>query len=104
MLPDAFYSCRNVVTFCQPESTYKVLTFRGVPMSTFIKDIRYGVRSLWQRPGFTIIAVIALGLAIGSTSAMFSVVNAVILKPLNFDDSEKVAIIWESAPKLNFNA
>src|SRR5262245_61397032 len=72
-------------------------------MSILTNDIRYGVRSLLQKPGFTAVAVLALGLAIGSASAMFSVVNAVILKPLNFDDSENVTIIWESAPKLNFN-
>jgi len=72
-------------------------------MNTFLKDLRYGIRTLIQKPGFTIVAIIALALAIGSSSAMFSVVNAVILKPLNFDDSQDVVIIWESAPKLNFD-
>ncbi len=72
-------------------------------MSTFLKDLRYALRTLFQKPGVTIVAIIALGLAIGSSSAMFSVVNAVILKPLSFDDSENVVIVWESAPKLHFN-
>src|SRR5262249_6085048 len=58
--------------------------------------------TLLQRPTFTIVAILALALAIGASSAMFSVVNAVLLKPLSFDDSDRVAIIWESAPKLNF--
>ena len=72
-------------------------------MKTLLQDIRYGFRTLFQKPSFTIAAILALGLAIGSSSAMFSVVNAVILKPLNFDDSENVVIIWESAPRLNFD-
>ena len=72
-------------------------------MSTFLKDLRYAVRMLLQKPGFTIVAIIALALAIGSSSAMFSVVNAVVLRPLNFAESDRVAIIWESAPHLNFD-
>ena len=72
-------------------------------MKTLLQDIRYGFRTLFQKPSFTIAAILALGLAIGSSSAMFSVVNAVILKPLNFDDSGNVVIIWESAPRLNFD-
>jgi len=72
-------------------------------MKTLVQDIRFGFRTLFQKPSFTIAAILALGLAIGSSSAMFSVVNAVILKPLNFDDSENVVIIWESAPRLNFD-
>jgi putative ABC transport system permease protein len=72
-------------------------------MAILMNDVRYGVRSLLQRPGFTLVAVVALGLAIGATSAMFSVVNSVILKPLHFDDSNNVTIVWESAPKLNFS-
>jgi putative ABC transport system permease protein len=72
-------------------------------MNAFLKDLRYSVRSLLLRPGFTAVALIALGLAIGAGTAMFSVVNAVILKPLNFDGSENVVIIWESAPKLHFD-
>src|SRR5262245_60915988 len=72
-------------------------------MKTLLQDIRYGFRTLFQKPSFTIAAIVALGLAIGSSSAMFSVVNAVILKPLNFDDSNNVVIVWESAPRLNFD-
>jgi putative ABC transport system permease protein len=68
-------------------------------VSTFSRDLRFSFRALRQRPAVTLVAIIALGLAIGSTTAMFSVVNAVLLKPLNFDDPERVVIIWESNPK-----
>ena len=64
-----------------------------------IQDLHFALRTLRQRPAVTVVAIIALGLAIGSTTAMFSVVNAVLLKPLNFDDPERVVIIWESNPK-----
>jgi putative ABC transport system permease protein len=63
-----------------------------------ISDLRFSIRTLLQRPAVTVVAIIALGLAIGSSTAMFSVVNAVLLKPLSFEDPERVVIIWESNP------
>jgi putative ABC transport system permease protein len=62
-------------------------------------DVRFAFRTLRQRPAVTLTAIVALGLAIGSTTAIFSVVNAVLLKPLNFDDPDRVAILWESNPQ-----
>jgi putative ABC transport system permease protein len=61
-------------------------------------DVRFAFRALRQRPAVTVTAIVALGLAIGSTTAIFSVVNAVLLKPLSFDDPDRVAILWESNP------
>ena len=71
-------------------------------MQTFIQDIRYGLRSLRKRPGFTAVAVITLALGIGANAAIFSVVNAVLLKPLQFRDPERLAILWEDASFVGF--
>ncbi|MEK6281440.1 MAG: ABC transporter permease [Acidobacteriota bacterium] len=59
-------------------------------METFLKDIRYGIRSLLKRPGFFAVAVITLALGIGANSAIFNTVNAVLLRPLSFPESERV--------------
>jgi putative ABC transport system permease protein len=69
-------------------------------MGTLFKDIRFGIRSLIKRPGFTSIAVITLALGIGANTAIFSVVNATLLRPLPFKDPERIVMMWGYLPKL----
>jgi putative ABC transport system permease protein len=63
-------------------------------MSTFWRDLSYGVRMLRRKPAFTLIAVISLALGIGANTTVFSVINAVLLKSLPFKDPESLVLVW----------
>ena len=65
-------------------------------MRTLWQDIRYGVRVLARNPGIAVVVILTMAVGIGATTAMFSVVNAVLLRPLPLKDVDRLVMIWET--------
>ena len=68
-------------------------------METLLQDLRYGLRSLRNNPGFTVVAILTLALGIGVNTTIFTLINKTLLKPLAFPHSERLVLIWETFGK-----
>src|SRR5262245_45182705 len=71
-------------------------------MGNFIQDVRFALRTLRKNPGFTIVATIALALGVGANTAIFSVVNGILLRPFPFPESDRILRIYEENPAKDF--
>jgi predicted permease len=66
----------------------------GGGMDAFLKDARYAVRTLWRSPAFAVVAIVTIGLGIGANTAIFSVVRAVLLQPLPYEEPHELVLLW----------
>ena len=73
----------------------------GAWLDALRQDVRFGIRTLIRRPGFAMIAVLTLGVGIGATTAIFSLIDGVLLKPLPFHEPDRLTMVWEVRPRFN---
>ncbi len=82
-------------------------TFGWGALERLGQDLRFAARQLWRSPGFTLLAALTLGLGIGANTAMFSITNGIMLKPLPYANHERLERVWRATPQFregNFSA
>jgi putative ABC transport system permease protein len=73
----------------------------GAWLDVLRQDVRFAIRTLTRRPGFATVAVLTLGVGMGATTAIFSLIDSVLLKPLPFHEPDRLATVWEGRPRFN---
>src|SRR5262249_24764590 len=84
-----------------PSSNVQNRPVRRTTMPHILQDVRFGLRMLFRRRGLTFVAILALALGIGANTAIFSVVNTVLMRPLPFPAPNELVWFWESQPHLS---
>src|SRR4029077_14138635 len=74
---------------------------RCLPMNRWMQDIRFALRSFAKNPGFTLAAVLSLAIGIGANTSIFSVANALLFRPLPYENADRLVILWNRSPGLN---
>src|ERR1043165_6459261 len=69
-------------------------------MQTLVRDLKYALRAFAKNHGFTIVAVLSLAIGIGANSAIFSIISALLLRPLPYQDADRLVILWNTSPGL----
>ncbi|MCH7564805.1 MAG: ABC transporter permease [Gemmatimonadetes bacterium] len=85
-----------LVALPDAQRRYSKVTIWEASVDGMLRDLKFAVRMLVKAPGFTVMAVLTLAIGIGSTAAIFGVVNSVLLKPLPYGDSDEVVTVWSS--------
>ncbi len=94
--------CGPLTQFTQTEASFERITILGGDrLSDLIRDLKYALRRLFRTPGFTFAAVITLALGIGANTAIFSLIDGVLIKPLPFPESDRLIGVWQTAPGVN---
>src|SRR5437879_7861490 len=83
-----------------PRSSIINLRRRGT-MESLLRDLKFGLRMMTRSPGFTLVAIITIALGIGANTAIFSVVNTVLLRPLPYEHPDRLMVIWEKQEQVD---